>query len=108
MEPAVTIQPPLAARELPPLSTPVLLDETGSAWIPHAWRAGCFTYTPICEGIGAAWTPVPEIGKVLLAFAGGNPFAPTDEAIAIVLSRDGLRELIADLRSIDRQWEARD
>ncbi|EPR09897.1 hypothetical protein M527_07170 [Sphingobium indicum IP26] len=105
MSPALEILPPLADEPVPPFALPVLLDDDGRAWLPHGFRADMFTLTQVCEGIAIGWAPVPELGKVLLHFIGGNPFAPTDEALAAALSKRGLRRMIADLQSIERQWE---
>ncbi len=106
MSAAAEILPPIEPDCPPPFGLRILLNDDGRAWIPHAFRAGMFTELPVCEGMAMGWAPVSEIGKVLLAFGGGNPFAPTDEQLAVALSARGLRALIRDLQAIERQWEA--
>jgi hypothetical protein len=101
--PFAEILPPEAHDALPPISAPVLLGSDGRGWIPHAHRPGMYVEREVAIGIGLAWTPVAEAGRVLLCLAGGNPRNPSDEALTVLVSRQGLREMIADLRSIDDQ-----
>ncbi|BBF70221.1 hypothetical protein [Sphingomonas bisphenolicum] len=89
-----------------PFSSPVLLTDDGSAWVPDAFAAGHYRLLPICKGIEMGWAPVEQISKAIIVFAGGTPMSPTGEIVATALSRDGLSRLIADLQSIDRQWSA--
>ncbi|WP_236576306.1 hypothetical protein [Sphingobium sp. S8] len=86
-----------------PFAGPILIDDFGNGYFPHAFMPGTATALPICRGLAKGWAPAPEVGGVLLAIFAGNPDEPTDEAVATLLSRDGLRALIADLQSIDQQ-----
>lgn len=88
-----------------PLAAPVLIDPDGCGWFPHAHVPGAYVSRDIAIGIGLAWAPVPELDKVLLVLHGGNPRNPSDDAIAAVLTRDGLRGMIADLSSIAAQLD---
>lgn len=98
---------PTAAHEpFPPAHDPLLVDESGKAWVPHAFRVGFAAHRSIARGLGVAWWPVQEIDGVVLAIAAGNPAEPTDEAVAATLTRAGLRMLIADLQSIEDQLGA--
>ena len=94
------------AGQSAPFAGPILIDDFGNGYFPHAFLAGAATALPICRGLAKGWAPAPEIGGVLLAMFAGNPDEPTDEALATLLSRDGLRALIADLQSIDQQLGA--
>lgn len=105
MTPSIELLPPIPDDPIEPFSMPVLLDDRGCAWIPHGFRPGFCTLTHICEGAALGWAPIPEMNKALIAISGGNPFAPTDEAIALAMSRRGLRGLIQGLQSIERQME---
>lgn len=105
MIPSVDLLPPVQADPVAPFDVPILLDDQGCAWIPHGFRPGFFTLTQICEGASLGWAPIPEMNKALIAISGGNPFAPTEEAIALAMSRRGLRGLIEGLRSIEQQME---
>lgn len=87
------------------MSAPVLLDGAGYAWIPDAHRSGAYQHREVCNGIAIAWAPVPEIERVLLCLAGGHPLDPSDEALTVLITRTGLREIIADLQSIDAQLD---
>lgn len=88
-----------------PLPAPVLLSDRGTVFAPHAFYAGVSAELPLSRGMALHWTPFPEIDGALLFFAGGNPAEPTDESIAVTVGRDGLRALIRDLQSIDRQLD---
>lgn len=105
MIPSIDLLPPIEAEPIEPFSIPILLDDDGRAWIPDGFRAGMFQLLPVCESAALGWAPVPEFNKALIAIWGGNRFAPTDEAIAIAMSRRGLRGLIDGLISIERQME---
>lgn len=105
MTPSVELLPPIKADPIEPFSIPILLDENGCAWIPDGFRAGYFQLLPVCEGAALGWAPIPELNKALVAIWGGNPFAPTREALAIAISRRGLRGLIDGLKSIEAQME---
>ncbi|OJY68674.1 MAG: hypothetical protein BGP16_05410 [Sphingobium sp. 66-54] len=102
---APEVLPPEDGDRLPPIPYPILIAENGNGWIPHAFNPGIHVCRPVVRGIGLAWTPAPEVGGLLLCIAGGNPRQPTDEAVATFISRKGLREIIADLQSIDAQLE---
>lgn len=103
---ASEILPPIDSAPLEPFAIPILLDEEGYAWIPHGFRAGLFMWMHVGEGAAIGWAPIPELDKALVTIWGGNPFAPTDEAIAFVISRRGLRGIIDMLTSIERQMDA--
>lgn len=100
------ILPPIDAAPIEPFSIPILMDERGVAWLPHGFRPGTFMEMQVGEGASIGWAPIPELNKALVTLWGGNPFAPTDEAIAFVISRRGLRGIIAGLQSIERQMDA--
>lgn len=97
------VLPSIDAAPFLPFRDPILITPDGDAWIPHAFRLKLISLQPICQGISLAWAPVPEVGKALLVIAGGNSDAPTEESVAAFVSREGLRNLIADLQSIDDQ-----
>lgn len=88
-----------------PFPGPVIINDWGEVFVPHAFFPRSVTSLPLCRGAALGWAPFPEVGGVLLAVFGGNPDAPSDESMAVALSRDGLRALIADLQSIDEQLE---
>lgn len=87
-----------------PMTEPLLIDGHGFALMPHAYVSGFHLRTFVAEGMGMTWTPL-SADRIILCLVGGNPAAPTNEALATSISRNGLRELIADLQSIDRQME---
>lgn len=91
--------------DAPPMDTPILLSDRGTVFVPHSFYAGVSTELPLSRGTALAWAPFPEVDGTLLVFAGGNPAEPTDESIAVTVSRVGLRALIRDLQSIDRQLD---
>lgn len=95
--------PPIGAEPLAPVPMQILVNENDVAWIPHAFADGWLTAQRVTRGIGLAWTPAPEVDGVLLMIAGGNPDQPTDENVTAFISRKGLRQIIADLQSIDAQ-----
>lgn len=105
MTPSVELLPPIAADPIAPFAIPILLDDRDCAWIPDGFQAGIFHLMRVCEGAALGWAPVPELNKALVTIWGGNPFAPTGEAIALAMSRRGLRGLIAGLQSIEQQME---
>ncbi|MEA3543206.1 MAG: hypothetical protein U9R77_13960 [Pseudomonadota bacterium] len=105
MIPSIDLLPPIKADPIEPFPIPILLDDDGRAWIPDGFRAGMFQLLPVCEGAALGWAPVPELNKALIAIWGGNPFAPTGEALAIAMSRRGLRGMIDGLISIEQQME---
>lgn len=105
MTPSIDLLPPIEGDPIAPFPMPILLDDAGSAWIPHGFRSGFFTLMQVCEGAGLGWAPIPEMNKALIAISGGNPFAPTEEAIALAMSRRGLRGLVQGLQSIELQME---
>ncbi|WP_051768205.1 hypothetical protein [Sphingobium sp. DC-2] len=86
-----------------PFPAPILVNDRGEGFFPHAFCAGEVMLMPVCRGLAMGWAAAPEVGGALLSIFAGNPDAPTDESVATLLSRDGLRALIADLQSIDRQ-----
>lgn len=105
MTSSVELLPPIESEPIEPFSIPILLDDRDCAWIPDGFRAGMFCQLPVCEGAALGWAPIPEMNKALVAIWGGNPFAPTSEALAIAISRRGLRGLIDGLKSIEAQME---
>lgn len=86
-----------------PFPDPVVINDWGHVFVPHAFFPRSVISLPLCRGAALGWTPFPEVAGVLLAIFGGNPDALSDESMALTLSRDGLRALIADLQSIDDQ-----
>lgn len=105
--PIQEVVPPPGKDPLPPMSWPVLLYADRHAHVPHAFKPGMATLRPVSRGIGVAWTPVLEIGGVLLCIAQGSPADPSDEMVVATVSREGLQGLISDLQSIETQlWGA--
>ncbi|MEO7467384.1 MAG: hypothetical protein ABIV36_10245 [Sphingobium limneticum] len=100
------ILPPLGEEPLAPMASPIMHLDDGTAWVPNAFVAGAYGNVPICVGGAMGWQPVQEVEQIVLVFQGGNPTAPTGEIVAAALSRRGLRALVRDLQSIDRQWGA--
>jgi hypothetical protein len=80
-----------------------MVNDRGEGFFPHGFFPELAVMMPICRGLGFGWTAAPEVGGILISIFGGNPDEPTDEALATTLSRDGLRALIAGLKSIDKQ-----
>lgn len=100
---------PIVNREddgCPPMQAPVLHTDDGTAFVPHAFDFARSVELPLARGVGLAWAPCPPIDGALLIMAGGNLAEPTDDAIAITLSRAGIRALIRSLQSIECQLEA--
>ena len=89
----------------PPMQEPLLVDERGNAWLPHPFAPGMRILAPLCEGLAVAWTPA-SMTHVVLTLWGGNPDNPSDESIGALLRQPGLKRLIADLQSIDRQIDS--
>ena len=101
----VHILPPLDDEAFAPMASPILHLDDGTAWVPNAFVAGAYGNLPLCAGVAMGWQPVPEVDRIILVFQGGNAAAPTGESVAAALSRPGLRAMIRDLQSIDRQWD---
>jgi len=93
-------------RECPPMAPPLLISINGKSWFPDPFIPGAFRLSRISIGLAMGWADAPELGGVVLNFVGGNLEDPTDENVAVSLSREGLRNLIRDLVSIDAQLEA--
>ena len=89
-----------------PFVGPILVNDRGEGFFPHAFCPGEVAVLPICRGLATGWTTASDVDGVLLALFAGNPDEPTDESMATLLSRDGLRALIAGLQSIDEQLGA--
>ena len=96
----------LLDRPCAPFAAPILVNDRGEGFFPHAFCQGEVMLLPICRGLAMGWAPAPEANGVLLSIFAGNPDTPTDESVATVLSHDGLRALIADLQSIEQQLSA--
>lgn len=99
---------PLVNRDdgtFPPLPHPVLLTDHATVYVPHPFYPGSVTELPLSRGTALAWAPFLDVDGALLVIGGGNPIQPTDEAIAVTLSRAGLDALIRDLKSIALQLE---
>lgn len=94
---------PVASGTVPPIATPILHTDYSTVFVPHGHYPGMAAELPLSQGLGLAWVPCAEVAGVLLVLWGGNPDDPTDEAIAVTLSRAGMRALIRDLTSIDQQ-----
>lgn len=104
VRPRLAIVPPVLSGEpLLPMTRQVFVDDKGGAWVPHAFDPQRMRYGELANGVALGWAPVPESDMVLVSMFAGNPTEPTEDAITIVLTRDGLREVIANLRSIDDQ-----
>ncbi|HKY80850.1 MAG TPA: hypothetical protein VJM09_05190 [Sphingobium sp.] len=93
------------AGPIAPFPDPLLLNDWGEVLVPHAFFPWSHTSLPLSRGLAMGWAPFAAVDGALIAFFGGNPDAPTDESIAVSLSRDGLRALIRDLQAIDQQLE---
>ncbi|WP_422058647.1 hypothetical protein [Sphingomonas sp.] len=76
----------------------VLLNGADRCIVPHP--SGHEAVTPIVGGINLAWTHAAPIGGVALVQFGGSG---EPDGLVTILSRDGLRSLIADLQAIDAQ-----
>ncbi|SEI69246.1 hypothetical protein SAMN05518849_101576 [Sphingobium sp. AP50] len=94
--------------DFPPIATPILHTDRGTVFVPHGHYVGRSAELRLLRGVGLAWAPCPEADGALLVFSGGNPAEPTDEAIAVTLSRAGIRALIASFDAIDRQLGEQD
>ncbi|MDX3908875.1 MAG: hypothetical protein QHC67_03555 [Sphingobium sp.] len=92
-------------RAFPPMPPPLLISCDGKGWFPDPFMPCAFRLTTICAGLAMGWAEAPELGGAVLNFVGGNENNPTDEAVAVTLTREGLRNLIRDLVSIDAQLE---
>lgn len=91
--------PPRA--DFAPMSRPIIVLSSGDRCIvPHP--SGFEAVAPIARGTHLAWAPAKPVGDVALVQFGGNG-AP--EGLVTILSRAGLRNLIADLQAIDAQLE---
>lgn len=93
---------------LQPISTPIVIDERGYAWVPHpdpflgifGNPIGCYVHAGI--RLGWAPMPLPPPGGVLLTLFGGPRAEPgfEEDGVAAFITRDGLNALIADLQAI--------
>lgn len=92
---APEILPPEGA--FAPMPTAIAFPELGVAAVPHP--AGGATSVELRDGLHLAWAPTEE-DKVLLALFAGRR---AEIGFAVTSSHQGLRELIADLQSIDAQ-----
>ena len=87
----------------PPMQSTVLHLDDGTVFVPHPFVHHVSSRVPLCEGLSVAWAPCTPAPQLLLSIWGGHPGSPTDESVTTTLTRTGLRRLIADLQSIDRQ-----
>lgn len=97
------ILPPLSA--CPPMEHAVIIDDAGRAWLPQPDDHAARRAVPLRHGMQMAWLPFPQVGGALLSLWGGAPHKQGGEALAVAISRTGIRSLIADLQSIDEQLE---
>ena len=67
------VLPPEGAGPFPQAADPLLIDERGFGWVPHAFRPGFCAYTPIAQGAGIAWWPLPGSAGAILSIYAGNP-----------------------------------
>lgn len=89
--------PPRA--DFAPMTRPIIVLSSGDRCIvPHP--SGFEAVAPIARGTHLAWAHAKPIGDVALVQFGGNG---EPEGLVTILSRDGLRSLIADLQAIDAQ-----
>lgn len=91
-----------------PMQGTVLYSDNGTVFVPHAFEHGRSVELPLSRGVAVSWAPCPEVDGALFILAAGNLAQPSDEAIAITLSRDGVRALARSLQLIDAQMEAAD
>lgn len=91
------------ARRVPPIDMPLLLSPSGSLFVPHPFLPNAFADRPLQHGLAMSWTPVPELGGIILHFTGGNDAEPSSEMIVTRISSADLSRLIDDLQSIQRQ-----
>lgn len=97
------ILPPLDGP--PPMEHAVFIDDAHRAWVPHPFLPDARRALPLRSGLAMGWTPFPEARGALVALWAGNQDSPSEQAIAVALSREGLKAFIADLQSVDRQLE---
>lgn len=96
------------AGPLPPISTPIVVNERGFAWLPNPDPfVGIFGNPIVCyvhAGIRLGWAPMPlpTPGGVLLTLFGGLRAEPgfEEEGVATFITREGLNGLIGDLQAI--------
>lgn len=89
--------PPRA--DFAPMPRPIVLLSPGDRCIvPHP--SGHEAIAPIARGTYLAWAHAKPIGDVALVQFGGNG---EPDGLVTILSRAGLRSLIADLQAIDAQ-----
>ena len=89
-----------------PIGVPVVVDGRGYAWLPVPGGQDVVGWH-LKPGLRVAWAPLPgNTGALLHMLAGivDDPAYETD-GLAITLTRDGLRRLIADLQSVEAQLE---
>ncbi|MCA1199168.1 hypothetical protein K9B35_14415 [Sphingomonas sp. R647] len=89
---------PLRA-DFAPMARPIVLLSSGDRCIvPHP--SGHEAVAPIARGTHLAWAHAKPVGDVALVQFGGNG---EPDGLVTILSRAGLRSLIADLQAIDAQ-----
>ncbi|MDF2603481.1 hypothetical protein [Sphingomonas sp.] len=94
-----------AAGPLQPISTPIVIDGQGYAWLPDpdplrlGDAVGCYVHA----GIRLGWAPMtfpPPGGALLTLFGGQRADGFDSDGVAAFITRDGLNSLIADLQAI--------
>jgi len=91
---------PKAEQPMCPYDGPLVVFEAGHAILPHPH--GEMTMVPIRDGIHLAWTKTPELGGITMFWFAGQD---ADVGFATSLTREGLRAIIRDLKSIEAQLD---
>lgn len=89
--------PPRA--DFAPMARPIIVLSSGDRCIVQH-PSGHESVAPIVRGTYLAWAHAKPVGDVALVQFGGNG---EPEGLVTILTRDGLRSLIADLQAIDAQ-----
>ena len=87
---------PRAAAEtvtLAPLSTPVLVDKNGFAWLAGAQRV------QVHHEVDVDWAPADEVGAVLVILS-ASPRSPMARTTALMLPRNELFDFAGKLSAI--------
>ncbi|MEA3390143.1 MAG: hypothetical protein U9R64_12840 [Pseudomonadota bacterium] len=93
----IGVTPPLL-----PLKDGLVVETSGEGMFPHPFDDGAVMKLPIGAGLTIDWAPIRSNALVLALWA-GTPERHSDEAIATVLSRPQVQQLILALMSIDAQ-----
>ena len=92
-KPPVTPQAAAEAVTLAPLSTPVLVDKNGFAWLAGAQRV------QVHHEVDVDWAPADEVGAVLVIMS-ASPRSPMARTTALMLPRNELFDFAGKLSAI--------